>query len=431
MCQAEMVLLLRVEEQQDTKEKEMVRFDEKAEIFHEKEQNWDKLGICNIVILLDEKQKYEINMINKENDRIIASHPVIKETQLLPAKGTDRCYVWTTEALLGDSREEKKTTFFVRFKESDTASLFQEEFQKAQSHEKQHEEMVKGKDKQNTAEEKAANLAEEKAANLAEEEAAKLFEEEAAKLVQEKPAKLAEERAAKLAEERAAKLAEEKAANLAEEEAAKLAEERAAKLAEERAAKLAEEKAAKLAEEEAAKLAEEKAANLAEEEAAKLAEERAAKLAEERAAKLAEERAAKLAEERAAKLVEERAAKLVEERAAKLVEERAAKLDVKVRGDVPSGDGTSVEVEEQQDTKEKEMVRFDEKAEIFHEKEQNWDKLGICNIVILLDEKQKYEINMINKENDRIIASHPVRKETQLVLLKELTAVTYGRRKPY
>ncbi|PIK34688.1 hypothetical protein BSL78_28485 [Apostichopus japonicus] len=87
------------------------------------------------------------------------------------------------------------------------------------------------------------------------------------------------------------------------------------------------------------------------------------------------------------------------------------KLDVKVGGDVPSGDGTAVEVEEHEDAKEKEMVRFDEKAEIFHEKEQEWDKLGIGNIVILLDEKQKYEINMINKENDRIIASHPVRKE--------------------
>ncbi|PIK54798.1 hypothetical protein BSL78_08320 [Apostichopus japonicus] len=380
---------------------EKIKFDQGAEIFQEKGNDWNKLCTGNIVILLDEKQKYEINMIDKENNTIIASHPVRKETQLVPAKGTDRCYVWTTEALLGDAKKEKKTTFFVRFKDSNTASLFQEEFQKAQSPEKQHEEMVKADEEapKLAVEISARRLAEEiTARRLAEEEARRLAEEKARRLAEEEAARqLAEERARQLAAEKARQLAEEEARRLAEEEAKQLAEERARQLAAEEARRLAEEEARQLAKEEARRLAEEEARRLAEEEARRLTEEEAPKLAEEEAPKLAEEEAPKLAEEEAAKLAEEEARRIAEEEARRLAEEEARRLA--------------------EEEAAKEDVIFIADVELFYEENQNWVKKGKGPIKILISKEDKtYKVEM--KEGDKFIVKHPVRKETQLVPAK-------------
>lgn len=118
----------------ETDDGDEVIFTAGAELFYDKDGKWDKQGSGVIkIVSLSKDGTYQVRM--KKGDTFIANHRVRKETQLVPAKGNDRCYVWTTENSFSAGRR-KKTTFFARFKTYSDAESFRRHFEEGQTKKK-------------------------------------------------------------------------------------------------------------------------------------------------------------------------------------------------------------------------------------------------------------------------------------------------------
>uniref|UniRef100_A0A1A9WPQ8 E3 SUMO-protein ligase RanBP2 n=1 Tax=Glossina brevipalpis TaxID=37001 RepID=A0A1A9WPQ8_9MUSC len=111
-------------------EDEEVMFCHRAKLFRHVAKEWKERGIGDIKILKNKEGAYRILMRRDQTHKICANHKITPEMSLTIPKDENRGFIWGANDFADEELRVEK--FFVRFKLSETASTFQEVFNKAQ-----------------------------------------------------------------------------------------------------------------------------------------------------------------------------------------------------------------------------------------------------------------------------------------------------------
>ena len=112
-------------------ENEVAMFEERSKLFRfdTQSKSWKERGIGILKLAWDKsKNTCRVLMRREQIHKLCANHAIISSMKLKPMNNSDKAWTWFTQADISDGDEAKPESFCAKFKNSDIAQKFKEQF---------------------------------------------------------------------------------------------------------------------------------------------------------------------------------------------------------------------------------------------------------------------------------------------------------------